>query len=121
MLKNKDLWLFISRVLIGILFVYAGWAKVSDMASTVGFFAKLGLPAFIAYLVGYLELIGGILLILGLWFDRAAIVLAIIMLFAVFFTFKGGFMAYQMPMVVLAGLLGLLAGGPGSYAFKLKR
>ena len=119
--KIKNILLLIVRLIIAVIFIYAGWAKVSAMAQTIGFFSKIGIPAFLAYITGYTEFIGGILLALGLWSEWVATVLAIIMGFAVYFTYGGGFQSFSMPLVTLAGLLSIIASGSGAYAIKLKR
>jgi putative oxidoreductase len=64
---SKNLALLVIRIIIGGIFIYTGWMKIADMTSTVGYFASMGIPAFLAYIVGYAEFIGGILLVIGLW------------------------------------------------------
>lgn len=122
MSDTKRNWtLLVVRLIIGGIFIFAGWTKVADMTSTVGFFATLGIPAFLAYVVGYLELIGGILLVLGVWTQKSAIILALIMIVAVWLTMAGGFQIFSTPLVTLAGLLSLIVSGPGAYAIRFKR
>ena len=113
--------LLVARLIIGGIFIFTGWVKVADMASTIGFFATLGIPAFLAYIVGYLELIGGILLVLGIWTQKSAVILALIMVVAVWLTMAGGFQAFGTPLAVLAGLLSLIASGSGKYVVRFKR
>lgn len=96
----------------------SGWAKVSDMASTVGFFAQIGIPAFLAYVVGYVELIGGIMIVLGLWTCLVAMILSVIMVFAIWFTRSGGFMGVALPLATLGGLVALVGVCGGKYAIK---
>jgi uncharacterized membrane protein YphA (DoxX/SURF4 family) len=64
---SPALGLFMIRLVAGVIFIYHGISKLSDMPSTVGFFASLGLGAFFAWLVALVELLGGVSLILGLW------------------------------------------------------
>lgn len=116
--KKRNWTLLVVRLILGGIFIVAGWAKVADMASTVGFFATLGIPAFLAYVVGYLELIGGILLVLGICTEKSAAVLALIMIVAVWLTMPGGFQMFSTPLSVLAGLLSLMASGPGAYSVR---
>ncbi|MCC6290564.1 DoxX family protein [Candidatus Nomurabacteria bacterium] len=115
---SADTALFISRVLLGIIFVVAGWNKVSDMPATIGFFSSMSIPAFLAYIVGYGELIGGVMLILGLWAQMAAIFLSVVMIVAVILTNGAGFAAYSMPLAVLAGLIAVVGAGAGKYQIK---
>ena len=116
--KRKHIALLITRLIIGVVFIGTGWLKVSDMPTTIGYFAQMGIPAFFAYIVGYLELIGGIMIVLGLWTCLAAAVLAIIMLFAIWFTRSMGFMGIALPLVTFAGLSSLVGVCGGKYALK---
>jgi hypothetical protein len=60
--------LLVIRVYWGWQFAETGWAKLHHLAKITAFFTTLNipLPAFSAYFVSGLELVGGILLILGL-------------------------------------------------------
>ena len=113
--------MLVARIIIGGIFVYAGWEKISAMAETVGFFVSLGIPAFLAYVVGYAEFIGGILLILGLWTCVSSAVLAIIMAVAVCFTYKAGIAMFGFPLSLFAGLLYILATGAGHIVVPCKK
>ncbi len=112
--KYQDSLLFIARLVIGGIFIYAGWLKVSDMAGTIEMFANLSIPAWLTYIVAYAELIGGILVVLGLFTELAAIVLAVIMLVAAYLSREGGVSAYTLPFTMFAALISLMSG-PGSY------
>ena len=116
--KRGDIALLLTRLIVGGIFILSGWIKVSDMATTVGFFAQLGIPAFLAYIVAYLELIGGIMLVLGLYTCLAALVLAVIMAFAVWFTRSAGFPGFGLPLATLAALLALFGVCGGKYSMK---
>jgi len=111
----------VARIIIGGIFILAGWAKVSAMAMTVGYFGSIGIPAFLAYFVGYAELIGGIMVVLGFYAYYAELVLAVIMLVAVYYTRSGGFQMFSMPLATLAGLLALVDAGAGRFALRLKK
>jgi uncharacterized membrane protein YphA (DoxX/SURF4 family) len=79
------------------------------LGNVEAWFDSMGLPGFLAYIVAFLELIGGILLIIGL-FTRYVSVLFIIMLLGAIFTMK-----------LSAGLLGnnQMAGYELDLAFML--
>jgi putative oxidoreductase len=61
----------LGRILIGALFVTAGVRKAMAIAATAGYFAKLGVPAaeIMAWVVVFIEVGGGLALILG-WQTR---------------------------------------------------
>ena len=74
LLERLD-WLgpLLARVTLGVLFMSTGWGKVHNLAEVAAFFAELHIPApaLQAAFVSYVELIGGALLLLGL-FSRLA-------------------------------------------------
>lgn len=74
------------RVALGILFLAHAGLKifVFNPAGTAHFFASLGLPPALAYLVMAAEVFGGIALILGLWTRVVAVALTPILLGAIF-------------------------------------
>ena len=106
------------RVVIGIIFAYAGWQKFGNLDATIGFFGSAGIPAatFFAYLVAIIELVGGIALIAGLWTRVAAKLLGIIMLVAFLLTIGKGFQSAQLPLVMLASCFTLFCLGGGRYS-----
>lgn len=110
--------LLVARLIIGGIFISAGWEKVSDISSTIGFFGQMGIPAFLAYAVAYLELIGGIMIVLGFFTCLAAGVLGVIMIFAVWFTRSMGFQGFGMPLATLGGLVALFGVCGGKYSLK---
>ncbi len=108
------------RLAVGIIFVAHGWDKFGDMASTIAFFGQLGMPAVMAYVVATIELLGGLALIIGLYTDLAALLLAIVMVVALVYvkmiTFKIGLLGgYELDLALLASLLALVFIGPGKH------
>ncbi|MFD1989346.1 DoxX family protein [Paenibacillus nicotianae] len=75
----------IMRVVLGILFLAHGISKVQmGFGNVAGFFESLGIPGFMAYVVGTIEVVGGIMLIIGLLTRYVSIVFIIILLGAIF-------------------------------------
>jgi len=105
---NKNVAALIVRLIVGAIFIVAGWMKVSDMVPVVQNFGQMGLAPFLAYFVAYAELIGGIMLVLGFYVELAALVLAVIMVVAIYLTRNFGFQVYSMPLSVLAGAVSIL-------------
>ena len=54
------------RIMAGIAFILHGLPKFENLQGTQGFFASVGIPADLALLIGLLEVIGGVLLIVGI-------------------------------------------------------
>lgn len=111
----------ILRVVVGLTFFLHGWQKMQGgIDGVAGFLATLGIPAagFFAYVVTYVEFLGGIALILGLFTHWAAKLLAIDMLVALFtvhigngfFVSEGG---VELVLILLGALIAIMASGPG--------
>ena len=74
----------IMRVVFGILFLAHGMDKFNTgLGNVSGWFESINIPGFLAYIVGPVELIGGILLILGLFTRYVSAILFVILLGAV--------------------------------------
>ncbi|PJE74619.1 MAG: hypothetical protein COV01_01135 [Candidatus Taylorbacteria bacterium CG10_big_fil_rev_8_21_14_0_10_41_48] len=116
--NRKDIGLLIARIIVGGIFILTGWIKVSDMAGTVAYFGQLGFAPFLAYIVGYAELLGGIALILGLWTCVMSIVLGIIVIVAAYASRGAGFQGVMPPVAVLASLIILSTSCGGKYSVK---
>jgi putative oxidoreductase len=71
----------ISRLVVGWIFVETGWGKLHHLPKVVEFFKSLGIPAahLQAPFVAGLELVCGVLLLLGIWTRIASVPLAAIM------------------------------------------
>lgn len=87
------------RLALGITFIAHGGQKVGGLfggpgleATIQGFQAHLGLPALVAVLVSYVEFLGGIALVLGLFTRIAALGIGIVMIGAIVTVhFQNGF------------------------------
>ncbi len=78
---GQSAFLLAMRLLYGWFFIQTGWGKLTHLDRTAAFFDSLSLPApgFTAGMVGTFELVGGILLFLGLGTRYAAAVLTSVM------------------------------------------
>jgi putative oxidoreductase len=78
----------IMRVVLGIIFVFHGVDKFQMGLSNVeAWFSSIGIPGFLAYVVAVLELVGGVMLILGL-FTRYVSGLFVVLLIGAIITAK---------------------------------
>lgn len=117
-----DIVLLISRVAIGVILVAHGWQKFNEwtLDGTAAAFEGMGIPApsVAAVFVTVIEVIGGVLLILGLFTPVVAVLNMISMLGALFlvhisngvFVGNGGF---ELVLALFAGLLMIAALGGG--------
>ncbi len=116
----------ILRIVTGLIFFMHGWQKFTGeggLDGTSGFLGSLGIPApyFMAILLIATELIGGIMLILGLFTRYVAVAEAIAMVVALvtvhldkgFFSQNGG---YEYVLALIGASLALVLLGSGSLA-----
>ena len=122
--KLREVGLALLRVVLGVVFFAHGYLKFfkMGMAGVVGFFTNLGIPAptIAAWGVTMLEMVGGILLILGFLTPILGILFAIEMAGVIYFAKRGqGFMApkgYEFELTLLAASLALALSGPGAFS-----
>ncbi len=75
---------FILRIVLGISFFVHGLVKFQGgIGNIVGWFESIGIPGFLAYVVGAVELVGGIALILGLGTRIVSALLTLVMVGAI--------------------------------------
>ena len=55
---HKDWALLILRVALGAVFIVHGYDKLANLVATQQFFVAIGLPAFLALVVGAVEFVG---------------------------------------------------------------
>ena len=121
----RDAGLLITRVLLGAVLIVHGGQKlfVNGVDGTGAFFASVGVPAaqFAAAFAGTVELVGGILLILGLLTQVVAVLVAVVMAGAYFYVHKAaGIYAAEggWELVAVIGLATVVFGlvGPGRFS-----
>ena len=122
------------RLVLGFGFLYHGLPKLGDgHAGFVVMLANLGIPApeITAWLVGIVEVVGGLALWAGIFITPVSAILGVELLVALFkvhfaqgFNFVNivdpagpqfGMPGYEPVVLYLAGLVTLVLGGPGKY------
>lgn len=75
----------LARLTLASVFIGTGWGKLNNIGSTVEYFASLHIPApaFQARLASGVELVGGVLLLLGLFTRLAVLPMAFTMVIAI--------------------------------------
>lgn len=121
----RDIAALVGRVLLAWMFVPAGWAKIGGFAGSVAYATSAGLPLpQVGVAVGLLiELLGGLMLLVGFKTRWAALALALFTLVAsfVFHNYWAMPQAQQMMqqlmfsknMAIVGGLLAFAAFGAG--------
>ena len=125
---NADLGLLILRVVLGIIMIYHGWPKLTNLGGTIEGFTGMGipLPALSAVFALIAELVGGLLMLAGAFTDIAGLLFAIDMLGAITFVHaKNGFPVaengIEWPLALLAMALASALAGPGRYSVLARR
>jgi putative oxidoreductase len=121
--QNLDVALLVLRLALAAVLLYHGLPKIMNFGATVGGFQSMNIPAptLTAAFAVLSEVIGGILILLGVAVDLAGLLVIIDMLGAIVtvhwasgFDFtKGG---WEHPFTVLVMALTLALAGPGDYS-----
>jgi uncharacterized membrane protein YphA (DoxX/SURF4 family) len=117
-LYEKSLGLLLIRVGAGSVFFMHGIGKLGSMAMITGFFIHLGLPGWTAPAIAFLETVGGLALVFGIFTRVAALLLGIEMLVAIFLTgfTKGGWSQHELEALLMAVSFGLVYTGSGKWS-----
>jgi putative oxidoreductase len=118
-----SLFALVGRVLLAAIFVLGGWSKLMDPAMTAGWMASAGIPYadMLIWAVIAVELLGGLMLVIGLKARWAALAIAGFLV-PVTIIFHSDFNdAMQMGMftknvAIMGGLLMVVAHGAGSFS-----
>jgi putative oxidoreductase len=118
---------FLLRVSLGVMYIAHSLLLkyfVFTLAGTAQLFASLGLPPVLAYVVFWAELVGGVMLVLGVWPRTVALALIPILVGALWthagngwvFSAANGGWEYPLFLVVISVVQALI--GDGAYALK---
>ena len=116
--KFNDVAVLLLRIGVGLIFIVAGWIKLNGIENTIGFFDSVGipLPVVMAWVVAIVEFVGGIMVLAGFFTRYPALLLAIIMVVAIFTVKLGAenpFQAMRLDLALLCMSLALMVFGSG--------
>nr|WP_196107814.1 MULTISPECIES: DoxX family protein [unclassified Ochrobactrum] len=118
----------IARIFLSILFIIAGYGKLTAIAGTAGYFAGLGLPlpTVTAVVVGLVEFVGGLAILVGFQTRIAAAVVGLFTIGATLVAhmdFSQGMnaMMAQKNLAIAGGLFILALHGAGALSIDAKR
>ncbi|MEC5425246.1 DoxX family protein [Virgibacillus sp. C22-A2] len=119
MTNTNEIGKFLLRITLGLVFLANGVAKFQGgIENTVGWFESIGIPGFLAYAVGTIEIAGGIAIILGLGTRIVSLLFGIIMIGAIFtVNLPNGFLnGYVFDLVLLIIAIHLILNGSKLYS-----
>ncbi|NIF21384.1 MULTISPECIES: DoxX family protein [Pantoea] len=121
MKKFEDTGLLLARILMPILFIVAGWGKITGYAGTAQYMQSAGVPGFLLPLVILLEFGGGLAILFGFLtrftaLFTAAFTLLTAFIFHVDFANEINQLMFMKNMSIAGGFLVLGLVGPGAYS-----
>lgn len=115
----------VGRALLALIFIVAGFGKITGFAGTVGYIASVGLPIpeVLAILAAIVELGGGLMLLTGFWGRHAAAALFIFSLLATILFHNNFSDQLQVTMALknlamMGGLLMVMVYGTGAMSWR---
>ena len=117
----------ILRIAVGAMFLSHGLLKllVFTLPGTAGFFASVGFPGALAYVVTFAEIGGGLLLIAGIFVREVNLALIPILLGALVVHWSAGWVfsnangGWEYPAFLVAASIASALLGPGKFALSL--
>jgi len=125
--NNRSLLLL--RLIIAAVFLYHGWPKATQWSMAMDKFVGMGFPGFLGPIVGIAEVVGAVLILLGIWHAWANYAMALIIVVAIAgVQIPGAIEAGKLltaglerDLLILAGTLVLALHGPGICALHKKK
>lgn len=118
----------VGRILLSIIFILAGFGKITALGGTAGYFGSMGLPMpmVTAVVVALVELLGGIAILVGFQTRIVSYVLALFCVataFVAHFDFADQMQAinFQKNLAMAGGFLVLAAYGAGALSIDARR
>lgn len=121
MKKLEDTGFLVARILMPILFIVAGWGKITGYAGTAQYMQSAGVPSFMLPLVILLEFGGGLAILFGFLTRFTALFMVVFTLLTAFlfhshFDVAGNQINFMKNLSIAGGFLLLAITGPGAYS-----
>ena len=125
---QKDVVILLARILLMVLYLSAGWGKLTHFAATSDYIASTGapFPEIATCIAIFMELAVGAALVIGFWTRPLALLMAVFTLAAAFLGHhywtmtgsarSGNFIHFYKDISIIGGLLLLAVNGPGRYS-----
>ncbi len=110
----------LARALVALIFLISGWGKLMHFSQTAGFMGHTGFPMPEFFLVGAIvvELIGGLMLLIGFRARWAALVMFLYLIPAtiIFHAAHGQMLEVEKNLAIMGGLLKFWIAGAGAFS-----
>ena len=121
MKKFEDVGILVARIMMPILFIVAGWGKITGYAGTQQYMEAMGVPGFFLPLTILLEFGGGLAIIFGFLTRTTAIITALFTLMTAFifhidFSQAPNSIMFMKNLTIAGGFLLLAITGPGAFS-----
>ena len=121
MKKLEDIGFLLARIMMPILFIVAGWGKITGYAGTQQYMESMGVPGALLPLTILLEFGGGLAILFGFLTRFTALVTAIFTLLTAFlfhadFAQGANSVMFMKNLTISGGYLLLFLTGPGAYS-----
>lgn len=118
--------LFVLRVSLGVMFIAHALLKYAmfTMPGFAGFLGSIGLPTALAWPIFLAELVGGVLLVLGVYGRYVSLALLPILIGAFAIHFPNGWLftvsngGWEYPAFLIAGSVAHILAGDGAFALR---
>jgi putative oxidoreductase len=123
-LEAAGAWL--GRLLLAAIFLHEAWAKLTAYDAAVAYMQAFGLPGWLLPFAIAVELVGGLLVIAGLYTRIAALALAVFcvataVIFHTKFSNRNELLHFEKDLAIAGGFLVLAARGAGAWALDALR
>ena len=118
--------LLLGRFLLASLFLVEGWGKMRGYAGAVGYMEKFGVPGALLPVVIFLEIAGGLAILVGFQTQLVALALAgfsvaAALIFHNNFADRNQMLHFEKDLAIAGGFLMLFAFGPGAWSLDKRR
>lgn len=119
--SNPHFGMFILRAVTGFVFISHGLLKFQNIDGVKTFFSMAHIIPWMAPVVAFFEVVGGLALVLGFWTCIFAPILSIIILGAIFMVkWSAGWAGMELEVLLLASTLAIKFNGSGDWKIKGK-
>lgn len=110
--------LLLIRIAAGIVFFAHGYSKVGNIPGAEGMMIHFGLPGGVGLFIAWLEVIGGLALVLGVIPRVFGVIFGIEMIVAIFLTGGAarGYQPHELEIVLMLLSFGIALAGSGRYS-----